>query len=48
MTSEGMGQYTDMDNINIGHVSNKSIREILAEYGPLYLIAPKLLMITKS
>lgn len=33
LTSEGMGQYSDMDNINMGHVSDTTIREILYKYG---------------
>ena len=33
ITSEGMGQYIDMDKTNIGHISNTSLMEVLAKYG---------------
>lgn len=33
ITTEGMGTYQDMDQINMGHVSNTTIPEILADYG---------------
>ena len=42
ITSEGMGQYTDMDKINMGHISNTTITEILANYGTPVLNTPKI------
>ena len=33
ITTEGMGTYQDMDQINTGHVSNVTIPEILVDYG---------------
>ncbi len=33
ITSEGMGQYTDMDRINIGRIADTTVSEILATYG---------------
>lgn len=33
LTTEGMGQYTDMDKINMGHISETNIRNILIKYG---------------
>ena len=41
ITNEGMGQYSDMDNINMGHVSDTTIREILYKYGtPIFNTEP--------
>lgn len=33
ITSEGMGQYSDMDRINMGHIADTTVSEILATYG---------------
>ncbi len=33
LTSEGNGQYVDMDHMNMGHVSDTSIEEALVNYG---------------
>ena len=33
ITSEGNGQYEDMDRINMGHIFNTSLTEIMATYG---------------
>lgn len=44
ITSEGMGQYTDMDRINMGHISNTSISEVLAKYGTPNFGAPKIVL----
>lgn len=46
VTSEGMGQYTDMDKINMGHISNTSISEILAKYGTPIFRSPKITLDT--
>lgn len=32
-TSEGMGQYSDMDQINMGHITNTSLEQMLSLYG---------------
>lgn len=41
LTTEGMGQYTDMDKINMGHISEVDIRNILIKYGePVFDIVP--------
>ncbi len=44
ITSEGMGQYSDMDRINMGHLSNTTISEILATYGTSVMHAPKIVL----
>lgn len=37
LTSEGNGKYSDMDNINMGHISEITYEEILEKYGiPLF------------
>lgn len=41
LTSEGMGQYTDMDKINMGSVYETSITDILINFGkPIFKTAP--------
>lgn len=40
LTSEGNGQYIDMDTINIGHVSEITIRDALVNYGEAIFDAP--------
>ncbi len=54
LTSEGMGQYTDMDKINMGSVFDTSIKDILINFGePIFNtaqitnISKKLKMIKK-
>ena len=42
MTSEGMGQYTDMDRINMGHISDTTLQEALSKYGKPLFNAPKI------
>ena len=42
MTSEGMGQYTDMDRINMGHISDTTLQEALSKYGKPVFNAPKI------
>lgn len=44
ITSEGMGQYSDMDRINMGHLSNTTLSEILATYGTPVMNAPKIVL----
>ena len=33
ITSESIGQYSDMDRINMGHISSMSLKEMIEEYG---------------
>lgn len=41
LTSEGMGQYSDMDRINMGHISEINLRDILIKYGkPIFNTEP--------
>lgn len=41
LTSEGMGQYTDMDTINLGSVYDSSIKDILINIGkPIFGTTP--------
>lgn len=42
VTSEGMGKYSDMDNINMGHISETSIEEILVKYGTPIFGTPRI------
>ena len=42
VTSEAMGQYTDMDNINMGHISDTSITKMLGLYGTPVMKCPKI------
>lgn len=42
MTSEGMGRYTDMDRINMGHISDTTLQEVLSKYGKPVFSAPKI------
>ncbi|MBQ6282954.1 MAG: radical SAM protein [Bacilli bacterium] len=44
ITSEGMGQYSDMDRINMGHLSNTTLSEILATYGTPVMNAPRIVL----
>lgn len=44
ITSEGMGQYSDMDRINMGHLSNTTLSEILATYGTPVMNATKIVL----
>ena len=44
VTSEGMGQYSDMDKINMGHLSNITISEILATYGTPVMNSPRIVL----
>lgn len=43
VTSEGMGQYSDMDQINIGHISNTPLEKMLAQYGTPVCNTPKII-----
>lgn len=43
ITSEGMGQYTDMDKTNMGHITNTTLMEVLAKYGEPILGARKVI-----
>lgn len=43
VTSEGMGQYCDMDQINMGHISNTSLEKILSTYGTPVFSTPKII-----
>ena len=44
ITNEGMGQYSDMDRINMGHLSNTTLSEILATYGTPVMNAPRIVL----
>ncbi len=42
-TSEGMGQYSDMDQINMGHISDITLEKMLSEYGTPIFNTPKII-----
>lgn len=44
ITSEGMGQYSDMDRINMGELSNITLSKVLATYGTPVLNSPKIVL----
>ena len=44
ITSEGMGQYLDMDKINMGNLSNTTLSGILAKYGTPVMRAVKIVL----
>lgn len=44
ITSEGMGQYSDMDKINMGNLSNTTLSQILATYGTPVMGAPRIVL----
>lgn len=48
ITSEGMGQYTDMDKTNMGHITNTSLMEVLAKYGKPISCAKKVMNYKKK
>lgn len=42
-TSEGMGQYSDMDQINMGHILDTPLEKMLSEYGSPIFNTPKII-----
>ena len=42
MTSEGMGEYNDMDRLNMGHISDTTLQEALSKYGNPVFNTPKI------
>lgn len=44
ITSEGMGQYSDMDKINMGKLSNTTLSQVLATYGTPVMGTPRIVL----
>lgn len=42
-TSEGNGQYTDMDQINMGHIADTPLEKMLSDYGTPVFNSPKII-----
>ncbi len=38
-----MGQYTDMDQINMGHISDTPLEKMLSDYGTPVFNTPKII-----